>query len=795
MDIFKPELLSPAGSYEALKAAVNAGCNAVYLGGEKFGARANAANFSNDILPEAIDFAHLNNVKAYFTANTLIKQSEISDFLKQVSFLYSEGIDGLIIQDIGVIKLLTKYFPELPLHGSTQMTVHNINGIKFLEELGFERVVLSRELSLGEIQDIIKESNIEIECFIHGALCYSYSGQCLFSSLIGGRSGNRGTCAQPCRLPYDLLDSNEKSIKTEGKYLISPKDIQTLELIPELIKSKIHSFKIEGRMKNANYVGLVTYLYRKYIDLYLNSPNDYKVDKSDIIKLTQIYNRGGFSKGYFNTRNGIDMMSLHRPNHQGIKIGNVEKIIDPRCAQIKLDMDVNQGDCLEINSLPEPISFIAKEKMHKQHKLIINTRGIRQNSPIFKLTDVNLINEIENRILKNEPVLKVKLTFNAHIGNPCELILEYNNLLVKTYGETVELAQTSATSYDKIYKQLTKTGNDPVIFEPIQLHLDDNIFISIKGINELRREGIRQLIQTITGRTKRESIEVEYNNERFVKPLNNPIEISVLIRNREQFEALKGYEIDDYYFELNGFLLEELGLLISECNSSNIEPYIALPRIIRKPNEKWILQALDYLKEYRIKGMLVRTIDAYELVKNYKNIIIDYTINTFNNEAIRCWESKFINKIAISPELNYNELSKLYTNKLEIVLYGYLPLMISAQCIHTLSKEGCNSPISSTVLLKDRKNIIFKSIKDCKSCTHTIYNSLPIVLIDKYKELKSIGITKYRLEFLDEASTAIKDIMDYTFKIKSGEPLSSNDLEKIIPLSHYTRGHYNRGVK
>ncbi|MBC7960353.1 MAG: U32 family peptidase, partial [Vallitaleaceae bacterium] len=269
MNVSKKELLAPAGSYKALVAAVHAGCDAVYLGGSKFGARANAENFTNETLPQAIDFAHLHGVKVYYAANTLIKEEEMSDFLEQVHFLYKEGVDALIIQDLGVYQLLHETFPKLPLHASTQMTVHNLDGVQWLEKLGFERVVLSRELSLNEIEFIKKHSSIELECFIHGALCVCYSGQCLFSSLIGGRSGNRGTCAQPCRLPYDLYSENKKISSSSDRFLLSPKDIQTLEILPALMKSGIHTFKIEGRMKNPNYVALMTALYRKYMDAYL----------------------------------------------------------------------------------------------------------------------------------------------------------------------------------------------------------------------------------------------------------------------------------------------------------------------------------------------------------------------------------------------------------------------------------------------------------------------------------------------------------------------------------------------
>lgn len=790
-----PELLSPAGSYEALVAAVNAGCNAVYLGGDKFGARANATNFSNEVLPKAIDFAHLHDVKVYFTANTLIKNSEMQAFLDQISFLYKEGIDGLIIQDMGALQLLKLHFPDLPLHGSTQMSVHNVNGVKFLEKFGFERVVLSRELSLNEIQGILNDTKAEIECFVHGALCYSYSGQCLFSSIIGGRSGNRGTCAQPCRLPYELYDKDLKPILIDGKYLISPKDIQTLKLIPDLVNAGIHSFKIEGRMKNANYVGLVTSLYRKYIDLYLSDPQKYKVEEQDLLKISQIYNRGGFSEGYYNKKNGLEMISPLRPNHQGIIVGKVEKIIDNHTIQIKVNTKINQGDCLEISSKTAPFSFTAKENIETTYRLKINAKGISQGDLIYRLTDVMLAKEIEVAIIQESNKLSVDLTFIAHIGKPSQLKLSYKHHLINVFGETVQEAKTSALSEEKIREQLKKTGNNPIVFSRINMDLDHHLFLSIKGINQLRRDGIALLIKEITDKSKRKNIKVKYNQKGFVNPLKETNHISVLVRNKKQFEIVKEYSIDDIYFELTAFELQELGELITICNNRGIHSYIALPRIIRHQYLGWVKDSLNFLSDYSFTGVLIRTLDAYDLAKNYGKIVIDYTANTFNNEAIDFWLKHSASKVTISPELNRYELSKIVSHNLEIVIYGFLPLMITAQCVQQFGNKSCEHSKKSSVYLKDRKKVIFKSVKDCKMCTNTIYNSLKTVLIDKYEELKEMGMYHYRLEFLDESSSDIKKILDFTMRIKKGHHLIAEDLEQIDSICQYTRGHYNRGVK
>ncbi|PKM96004.1 MAG: peptidase U32 [Firmicutes bacterium HGW-Firmicutes-1] len=795
MNYNKPELLSPAGSYQALTAAIHAGCDAVYLGGEKFGARANAENFTNDTLPKAIDFAHLHGVKVYYTANTLIKENEMQTFLEQVNFLYQEGIDALIIQDIGVYQTVHRYFPRLALHGSTQMTIHSLEGAIFLENLGFERVVLSRELSLQEINYIINNSKIEIECFIHGALCYSYSGQCLFSSLIGGRSGNRGTCAQPCRLPYELYNGGKLQNTPNNKFLLSPKDIQTLEIIPQLIKSGIGSFKIEGRMKNANYVALITSIYRKYIDSFLSNPEKYHVDQQDILDVHQIFNRGGFSSGYFLNKNGIDMISITRPNHQGIKIGKVDKIMNNKSFTLSLEDKVNQGDCLEITtSNADNYSFIAKENiLTSPYTLNVDVQGIRQGAPVYKLTDVHLAKRIQEELLEKDKKIPVKVMFTAKVGEPCQLTMSYKQHIAKVWGVIVEQAITSVMSADKIAAQLNKTGNDPIYMNELNLTIDENIFLSIKELNALRREAIEILINEILQSTKRVATIAKYNTKKNVNPINT-VNINVLIRSMAQYQIVKGYAVSNLYLELSQFSINEIKKISEECNELAIKVYIALPKIIRKENSKQIKDSLNLIKKLPIQGMMIRTLDSYELVKGIGEILLDYSANIFNNAAFEFWNQHSIKRFCISPELNLKEISLLGNNELEIVIYGYIPLMVTAQCLNKTMNKPCNNE-DIVYELKDRKNIIFKVFKDCKMCLNTIYNSLPVVLIDKYKDLKAIGIGHLRLEFLDESPSDIREIMNYSIGILNNQNMSTEDYDKINALKNYTRGHLTRGVK
>ena len=328
------EILAPAGSMDSLKAAVAAGADAVYTGGMMFGARAYANNLSEDELLEAIDFVHLHGKKLYLTVNTLLKEQELEE--KLYAYLhpyYRQGLDAVIVQDIGVLRFIRKTFPDLPVHASTQMTITGVDGAKLLEKEGVTRVVTARELGIEEVRKIAEETDLEIESFVHGALCYCYSGQCLFSSFLGGRSGNRGQCAQPCRLLYQA-EGDDKS-----RYLLSLKDICTLDLIPEMVEAGIDSFKIEGRMKKPEYVAAVAHLYRKYTDLYLEllerapegtdpevfAKQKFRVEEADRSVLLDLYNRGGFHTGYYHTQNGREMVSLDRPNHAGIPAVKVLK--------------------------------------------------------------------------------------------------------------------------------------------------------------------------------------------------------------------------------------------------------------------------------------------------------------------------------------------------------------------------------------------------------------------------------------------------------------------------------------
>ncbi len=483
----KPEILAPAGTYKALEAAIKAGADAVYVGGSLFSARAFAGNFDEETLIKGIKYCHLFDKKLYLAVNTLLKPLEIEAVAQYIKPFYENGLDAVIVQDVGVAKVLRNEFPNIKLHASTQMSITSFYGAKFLKELGFSRVVPARELSLSEIKSIKEKVNIEIESFVHGAMCFAYSGKCLFSSFAGGRSGNRGRCAQPCRQCYEISDveRNEKSLVIK-EYLMSLKDMCTLEILPELIDAKIESFKIEGRMKNASYVAATVRAYVKARDMYLEG----KWDEKEISKLKEqmqdIYNRGGFSQGYYFEEKGLDMLATKRPNHQGLKIGVVEKVAPPHVT-IKLEKDLNEKDVLEI--IEAGIELTSNQNAKTGQSIILNGKEFKKINPgmeIFRTRNNRLLSEIEEEIIKPEKSIKVNAHIKAIIGQPIEITIEG----IKTAGNVVEKAQNAPTDKETLIQKMYKSTGTNIKFENIGCEISEDAFVQLSAFNDLRRKAI-----------------------------------------------------------------------------------------------------------------------------------------------------------------------------------------------------------------------------------------------------------------------------------------------------------------
>ena len=518
------EILAPAGSYDSLKAAIAAGADAVYIGGTRFGARAYADNLDKDRMLEVIDYVHMHGRKIYMTVNTLLKESELRDELYEYLLPYYEhGLDAVIVQDLGVLKYIREQFPDLPIHASTQMTVNDVLGAKFLEKLGVERVVTSREMHIDEIRQISEQTDLEIESFVHGALCYCYSGQCLYSSLIGGRSGNRGQCAQPCRLPYKM--NGEK----KNQYILSLKDICTLEYIPEILEAGICSLKIEGRMKKPEYVALVTAMYRKYVDLYLQKGKAaFKVDPKDKEKLLDLYNRGGSHGGYYHTQNGREMISIDRPNHAGVPALKVIKCAG-KSVTAKALVDIQGGDVVEMPDQKENFTF---SNATKKGQTVTFTTHQKQN--IYKDMILNrtrnesLIKEIQDSILNRKVKEKIQGKLLLSTETAAKLELSYKDKTVIVYGEKAEEAMNQPMDADRIEKQMRKTGNTEFEFDHLEVELVGNLFVPMQQLNELRRNGLEALERDILNDSRRvkviEKSYAEYENA----PVEQKYETEVL---------------------------------------------------------------------------------------------------------------------------------------------------------------------------------------------------------------------------------------------------------------------------
>lgn len=636
--MYKPELLAPAGNFECLTAAVNAGCDAVYLAGKHYGARSFAGNFSDEELVEAIKYCHQYGVKVYVTINTLIYDSEVKNFIKYVRFLHVNSVDAVIIQDLGMLSLLRQKFPLLEIHASTQMHIHNIEGLKFLKSMGVKRAVVARETSIDEISKM-RDIDIDLEVFVHGALCVSYSGQCLMSSLIGGRSGNRGTCAQCCRQKYSLLSDGK--IIDKDKYLLSTKDLNTLDNIDKLIDLGVTSFKIEGRMKRPEYVYYVVSLYRKVIDNYLKG-NKIKIGPHEIKELKKIFNRE-FTKGFlFNEDNSL-FINDKRPNHIGIEIG---KVIDYKKgkALIKLNdqLSINDG----IRFLTDEDTGLVVTSMFKNNDSIkIGNSGdvvsiplkdfVAKDSIVLKTSDYNQLKEINNAIHKNGRKIKIDglLTFNH---NKLKLDITDSVNRVCVYSENIEKSINQSTSKERVEEQLSKLGNTIFAFKKLIIDIPDNLFIPISLLNELRRKAILELLEKRI--YKHEFKEEEYNLE--VEDFSKEKNLNVLISNYEDYLKIKNDNYQKIYIDDES--------LYNKIDDSR--KVLKLNRVITN------------FKNYK-QSLLVGEIGS---VFKYKDVVTDFSLNVTNAYTVAFLHSIGVNKVTLSYELNDYQIEKLIENYLTL---------------------------------------------------------------------------------------------------------------------------------
>lgn len=699
------ELLAPAGNLEILKGVIESGADAVYVGGSIFGARAYANNFTEEELLEAIDFAHLRGVKVYLTVNTLIKNSEFSKLYDYLLVYYKRGLDAVIVQDIGVVKAIHEYFPSMEIHTSTQMTVTGADGVRFLSQFGVTRVVMAREISLAEMKRIHEETGMELEAFVHGALCYSYSGQCLFSSILGGRSGNRGRCAQPCRLPYTVEGKKDE-------YILSLKDMCGIKALDKLHDAGVYSLKIEGRMKQLEYACGVVKYYRSYID------SKKPVSDADYDRIKALGNRCGFTDRYYFDHNGSDMVTYVKPNF-------VSNAAEPSPEKRKLS--------------------------------------------------------IEGELVLRE-------------GEPGSLAVKRGDVTYKASIESVSAALKAPLDKKAAIDRINKTGDTDFEFSHIKAQIGENVFVPNGALNKLRRDAISGLCDKLLEKYYRNDARyadmsrltalpehVVKSDAAHDEAINDYTTICSCM-TRAQLDTLIGYEcFDVFYLDFDMYdrktLIQQFADDVKSLTKRNKKVYLMLPTIFRADSSDYFVSIAKELDKVSFEGFVVKNYEELYLTENLftgKKVILDHNMYTFNDVSKSAFFEHGVSGDTVPLELNSREIMHRNNIGSQMIVYGYYPLMTTANCVHKNTK-GCDKK-QKLIYLKDRYNKSFAVCNNCKECYNTIYNSLPTMLTKNISKLKEAGIRSFRYSFTIETPKQIKAVMD----------------DKV---AEYTNGHYKRGVE
>ena len=699
------ELLAPAGSLEILKGVIESGADAVYVGGSMFGARAYANNFTEEELLEAIDFAHLRGVKVYLTVNTLIKNSEFSKLYDYLLPYYKRGLDAVIVQDIGVVKAIHEYFPSMEIHTSTQMTVTGADGVRFLSQFGVTRVVMAREVSLAEMKRIHEETGMELEAFVHGALCYSYSGQCLFSSILGGRSGNRGRCAQPCRLPYTVEGKKDE-------YILSLKDMCGIKALDKLHDAGVYSLKIEGRMKQLEYACGVVKYYRSYID------SKKPVSDADYDRIKALGNRCGFTDRYYFDHNGSDMVTYVKPNF-------VSNAAEPSPEKRKLS--------------------------------------------------------IEGELVLRE-------------GEPGSLTVKRGDVTYKASIEPVSAALKAPLDKKAAIDRINKTGDTDFEFSHIKAQIGENVFVPNGALNKLRRDAISGLCDKLLKKYYRNDARyadmsrltaipehVVKSDAAHDEAINDYTTICSCM-TRAQLDTLISYEcFDVFYLDFDMYdrktLIQQFADDVKSLTKRNKKVYLMLPTIFRADSSDYFVSIAKELDKVSFEGFVVKNYEELYLTENLftgKKVILDHNMYTFNDVSKSAFFEHGVSGDTVPLELNSKEIMHRNNIGSQMIVYGYYPLMTTANCVHKNTK-GCDKK-QKLIYLKDRYNKSFAVCNNCKECYNTIYNSLPTMLTKNISKLKEAGIRSFRYSFTIETPKQIKAVMD----------------DKV---AEYTNGHYKRGVE
>ncbi len=809
----KIELMSPAGNWQALEAAVNAGADAVYLGGSRFGARQYAQNFDREELSRAVEFAHLRRVKIYVTVNILAADSEMHEVAGYLAFLSDAGVDAVIVQDLGVATVARQVAPQLPLFASTQMTLTNAAGVAFAESAGFSRSVLARETNLDELSSICQKAASEIEVFIHGALCMCYSGQCLMSSLIGGRSGNRGQCAQPCRLPYALVDAGGSQVtenNSVGQYILSPKDLNTIELLPQIIEAGAASFKIEGRMKRPEYVAVVTSIYRRAIDSFL--AGDFHLPDNTLRDLKQIFNRD-FTTAYLSDRPGRAILSDRRPNNRGLQIGRVVAYDQSsQLIAIKLEEDLHIDDGIEIwVSVGGRGSATVKELFLDGQAVLaapagrtVQIRfpyGVSLNDRVFRTFDSELMEYAQSFFgIENKRFIPVQAEVQAYTGQPLKIVFtdEDGN---RGEGETeffTEAARKHPLTEESIKKQVERLGNTDFCLAALSVKLDDNVMVPVSEINEARRKAIEQLKAArlrafLPAREKSRGVlpALAKGNDKY----SGKTLLSVHVDSLDKAAAVLEAGADVLLFGGETYNHMSLGEkdyreAAAMARAAGRQVYFATPRIVREEESAAMGEHLASLAGCKPGGVLVGNLGVWQQAQGQGMFLWpDYSLNVFNSWTLDFWRDRGAAGATLSPELTFPQIERLRKKDilpLECLVHGRTEMMVSEYCApgSLLGNAVCQD---GRYFLEDRKKERFPLVTD-QFCRMHILNAKELCLLDSVDRFRDMGMARIRIDarYMDAKEAAMLTA-DYRAAL-DGRSVSSAKYENI------TRGHYFRGV-
>ena len=804
----KVEILAPAGSNESIHAAIAAGADAVYVGGHRFGARAYADNLDEQMMCEAIDFVHLHGKKLYMTVNTLMKETEMRELYDYLAPYYERGLDAAIVQDLGVLHFLHREFPELALHASTQMTITSPYSAQMLKDCGVTRIVPARELSLHEIARLKKESGFEIECFVHGALCYCYSGQCLMSSFAGGRSGNRGRCAQPCRTEYQF-ETEDGSVRRTA-YALSPKDICTIDEIPELIEAGIDSFKIEGRMKKPAYAGLTAHLYRKYADLYLSGgregwerfQKEYADEvREDRLALMDLYNRGGFSEGYYKLYNGPQMMSTSRPNHSGVKVGTVTRIVGSE-AEVRLFEDIYAQDVLEFRR-NGAASYEFTRKDDAKAGAMIRARflpgtKIVKGDVLYRTRRNELIDRIEKAWLSGDEKIAVQGTFIAKCGEPMRLTVCCEETCVTVEGETVQEAKNQPMTPEGTAATLKKTGEELFAFDSLSVEVSENAFQTVGNLKKLRRETFAKLKEAMLLAHQRKSLynlnEIVSNQSHDCKAKSGILILEAQVEEPVQFEAaLKAPFVSQLILSYE-WEAADLLAAYQRGHAAGKTVKLAFSRICRE--REFASLEHDAVTHPEIfteaDGFLCPNLEVLAFLKKHDcfgksmdHIAGDHSLYQWNHEARAFLAEAGLKHYTAPLELDRWELASNEIAGQTLVVYGRVPAMTSVQCLRK-NMAGCTQ-VPEVMKLSDGHGRSYLAKNHCRFCYNEIFTNEPVWLGEMAEEVLALEPSGVRLVFTTEDARVTEEVLRAAEKtFAKGKPQK---------LSRTQTGHFERKVE